>query len=145
RNKEQTSVQASASFMHHIPMNALVRFNLSKYKTGDFTANIQLSGFDATTLNSITEPMGLFIVKKGYVQSASVRIDADNYKGKGKVLFLYNDMHLTPVKKDEERSDGFKKKSLFSFIANSFVIKNDNPAKGDTPRNPESVYKREPT
>ncbi|HEU0064528.1 MAG TPA: hypothetical protein VFQ58_05835, partial [Flavisolibacter sp.] len=131
------------SFMHFIPVHANIKFDLNKVSTGFFTASLDVSKFDASKLNNITEPLSLFIIKRGLVESGHVDISADNYHGNGKVAVVYKNLHITPVKKDTARASGFKKKSVFSFIANKFVIKDENPSHGDL-RQPEVSVKRDP-
>ncbi|HEV7622198.1 MAG TPA: hypothetical protein VGO09_10705 [Flavisolibacter sp.] len=144
RKNNQTVVTASGQFMNRVPVSAMVHFDLSKYKTGAFSADLKMGGFDGTMLNPATESMGLFMIKRGTVNSAKAHIDADNYKGYTKVMFLYNDLHITPLKKDSSRADGFKKKSVLSFVANTFVIKDQNPSKLEKPRIGEGASKRNP-
>jgi hypothetical protein len=128
--------------MHHIPVHATLRFDLSHYKTGAFSSDLEVGGFDGTSLNSFTVPMGLVMIKRGTVQSATAHVEGDNYKGSSKVLLLYNDLHITPLKADKENSKGFKKKSLTSLVANSLIIKDQNPSKGESPRTSSGVYDR---
>jgi hypothetical protein len=136
-------LNASCSFMHFIPIHANIKFDLNKVSTGFFTASLEVGKFDASKLNNITEPLSLFIIKRGEVESGHGDISADNYHGNGKVSIVYKDLHITPVKKDTARASGFKKKSVFSFIANKFVIKDENPSHGDL-RQPEVSVKRDP-
>ena len=49
---------------------------------------------------------------------------ADNQKSVGIVKLIYDDLKVTALKEDGE--DSLKKRALFSFIANNFVIKKEN-------------------
>ncbi len=55
---------------------------------------------------------------------------------------LYDDLHITPLKPDDNDSSKLKKKSVMSFFANKFFIKNANPSHGDTPRYSEVIVQR---
>jgi len=141
--KAVTTVSANGTFMHFVPVSAHISFDLNQVKSGQFSATIDLGKFDASRLQNITEPMGLFLIKRGTVDKAHADVSANNYNGNGKITLIYNDLHITPVKKDDDRASGFKKKSAFSFIANTLVIKDENPTHGNL-RQPEVSVKRDP-
>ena len=138
---KKASFSGSCLFMHQIPAKCSFQFDLSKYKTGDFSISIQIGALDKTVLNPFTEPLGLFTVKRGILQKASARIEGNNSAARGEILILYNDLHITPLKTDSDNK--LKKKSVMSFFANTFFIKNENPSKGDAPRSADIVVKRD--
>jgi hypothetical protein len=140
KTNKNVSFSGSGLFMHKIPFKFSFKSDLSKYKTGDFSTHIQLAKLDNAILNPLTEPLSLFTIKRGTMQKASIDIDGNNSTAHGKLVMLYNDLHITPLKPDDDGS--FKKKSVMSFFANTFFIKNDNPAKGDAPRNTDVILKR---
>ena len=143
KNKGVTTVSAAGRFMHFIPISAHIVFDLKQFKTGQFSATIDMGKFDASRLQNITEPMGLFLIKRGTVEKAHADVSANNYNGNGKVTLIYNDLHITPVKKDDDRASGYKKKSALSFVANTLVIKDENPSHENL-RQPEVSMKRDP-
>ena len=98
KHNKKASFSGSCLFMHQIPAKCNFQFDLSKYKTGDFSINMQMDTLDKTVLNPFTEPLGLFRVKKGTLQKASARIEGNNSIAHGKILMLYNDLHITPLK-----------------------------------------------
>jgi len=126
--------------MHQIPAKCGFQFDLAKYKTGDFSINMQVDTIDKTVLNPFTEPLGLFRVKRGTLQKASAHIEGNDSMAHGKILMLYNDLHITPLKTDGDSN--LKKKSIMSFFANTFFIRNENPSKGEAPRSADIVVKR---
>lgn len=144
KKNSQIVATASAIFMYQIPMTGTFRFNLANYKNGGFSASFTVSGFNTPVLNSLAEPFGDVMIKKGNVHSTKADIAGDNYHGHGKVLMLYNDLHLTPLKRDESRASGYKKKSVYSLLANKLVLKDDNPSGDKEPRVGEADYKRDP-
>ena len=123
-------------FMHRIAMNAAFNFDLAKYKTGQFTADIHMGALDNHTLNSLAEPLGMFSIRSGEMQSGTAHIVGNNYKTTGKLAIAYSDLHIDPLKKADENGR-MKKKRASAFIANVFLIKNSNPKKGEDLRQPE--------
>lgn len=93
-----------------------------------FTVTGEVGPMDATVLNQIIEPLGMASVKKGQIKKLSFDLTCDNYKGKGHVVFLYNDLKVEVLKMSD---DELKKRGLATFLANTF-IKNDNPSKNNT-------------
>jgi hypothetical protein len=144
KDHKQATVTASARLMNHIPVKVDLQFDLWKYRQGNFLADIHIAGFDATKMNAISEPLGMVTIKSCKVKEAKARVKGDNYKGTGKVRLLYHDLHITALKKNDDKSARLQKKRIFSFIANAFVIKNDNPKPGEAPRQPDCFYKRDP-
>jgi hypothetical protein len=100
-----------------------------------------MATLDNTILNPVTEPLSLFTIKKGTMKKATVHIEGNTATAESKMLILYNDLHITPLKVDDGGS--LKKKPFTGFFANTFFIINDNPNKGSTPRNAEVFVKRD--
>jgi hypothetical protein len=138
----KTGFVTSAVFMRTGRLKTNIQFDLSKLKTGAFTASIEMSALTNETLNHIAEPLGLFSVKKGNLQEASANLVGNNYQASGKVTVLYDDLHITPLKPAGSDTTELKKKHLVSFIANTFLIKDNNPSKGEKPRIEDALYKR---
>lgn len=141
QQNKNTSLAIKALFMHSVPMKADFKFDLSKMNSGNFTANVEMGAMDTSLLNPVTEPIGLFYIKKGKLHKTTAQIHGNNYAAAGKVLVLYNELHVTPLKPDNSDSGSLNKKHVTSFIANTFLIKNDNPSKGKL-RIIDSKYKR---
>ena len=142
KQNNKTVLTATAVFMHKAQLKTRFQFNLSKIKTGAFTANVEIGALDNEVLNPIAEPMGLFQIKSGSLQKATASIHGDNYNASGKVLVLYKDLHVTPLKPSGTDTTEIRKKHLVSFFANTFIVKNDNPSKGEEPRSPDASFKR---
>lgn len=126
----KSTASASGLFMKTVPMKGSFMFDLSK-KNGTFSADVQIDSMDKTVLNPVTEPLGLVTVKTGTVHNGSAHIEGNNFTATAKVIMLYNDLRLIPLKKDIDK-DELKKRPLLSFLANTFVIKKDNP-RGNNP------------
>ncbi|MEP6596263.1 MAG: hypothetical protein ABJA71_09970 [Ginsengibacter sp.] len=129
-------------FMHHIPISARFTFDLSKYKTGDYSADVHMDKLDNLTINPIAEPLGLFSVKSGTIQQGTAHIDGNNFNAKCKIAMAYTDLHVKPLKKADENGQ-LKKKHMTGFFANVFLIKNANPIKGKELRQPDFSVERD--
>jgi hypothetical protein len=136
-------IKSSGLFMHKIPMTNGFTFNLSKYKTGDFTMDLNIGAIDSSVLNPITEPMGEFMIQKGSIQKGIAHVTGNNFKGGGKGELLYKDLYLVGLKKDKNKPGGIKKKGIVSFFGNVFLIKNNNPKKDNAPKVVNFNFKRE--
>jgi hypothetical protein len=142
RNKT-TTVISSGIFMHVAPAQLTLHLDLSNYKSGAFSADFKSTKvFDGTIVNSISEPSGLFMVKRGKLKELVAHITGNNYKASGDVLMLYNNLHITPMKKDPQNPDELKKKSVTSLIANSLVLKDENPSKNGDVRKENASFTR---
>lgn len=143
RKHKLLKITSSGLFMHKIPMTNGFTFDLSKYKTGKFTMDLNIGVIDSSILNPITKPMGEFMIKKGTIQKGVAHVTGDNFKATGKGELLYNNLYLIGLKKDKNKPGGIKKKSIISFFGNVFVIKDHNPSKGEPPRIVDFNFERE--
>jgi hypothetical protein len=84
---------------------------------------------EAAILNEITEPLGMVSVKSGEIKSLQFDFTGNDHFSKGELLFLYNDLRIELLKKNE--ADELTGKDGSSFIAN-LLIKNNNPQNGNT-------------
>ncbi|CAN5479766.1 hypothetical protein BH11BAC3_BH11BAC3_00410 [soil metagenome] len=91
---------------------------------GIFHIDGQLDKMSALSLNPVTEPLALASIKQGTIDKVKFKIDGDNYKASANVLFLYHDLKLDVLKKEEDKKE-LKKKGLVSFLANA-LVKNKN-------------------
>ena len=91
---------------------------------GSFKINGELGSMNATELNAITEPLGMASVKEGQVNRVVFSEDGTNTKAAGDILFLYHNLKVDLLKKDDH-DDQLKTKGLISFLANT-LIKNQN-------------------
>lgn len=143
KKSRQSFANVTALFMHKAPVKANFKFDLVKVNSGDFSVDLQMGKLDTALLNPIAEPLGLFTIKTGTVEKATAHVNGNNYQANANVLFLYNDLHLTPLKKDENKKSELKKKRFTGTLANIFFIKNSNPGKNGEVRNPQYMIKRD--
>jgi hypothetical protein len=138
-----TTVSVSGIIMHRAPAHLDLRLDLAHYKTGVFSASLNsIKSFNGTDVNPVAEPLGLFKVKRGELKQLTAHINGNNYKASGEVLMLYNNLHITPLKKDAQNPAELKKKSVTSFIANTFLLKNENPSKEGQVRKEKASFNR---
>jgi hypothetical protein len=112
-------------------LNVKIDFNLSDPNAA-FSYVGRLEDFNMQVLNPLSKSLGLVEIKSGYVKKVEFHISANERRSSGTVTFLYNDLKINLL---EENEDGKKeKKGLLSFLANTILIKNDNPTKNDPVR-----------
>lgn len=71
------------------------------------------------------------------MQSGSAHLEGNDFTIKGTVAFSYTDLHIDPLKIHKGNDDSkLKKKTFTSLFANTFLIKNSNPKKGNDSRKP---------
>jgi hypothetical protein len=122
------TLNAKAQFLNATGIVTEWRLPLSKSDTS-FSVNGSLSTMNATSLNSITEPLGMASIKKGTINSLVFNLTGNNYRAKGSTTFLYNDLAVSVLKRDD--NDELKKRGLVSFLANTLIV-NNNPKNDKT-------------
>lgn len=137
-------VKGSALFMHRVPLQATFTFDMLRYKTGVFDAEVNAPAFDGTLINSFAMPLGMVRMDKGFLDGAEATIRGDEQKATGDVFITYHDLKLSLLEKDKGKKK-LDKKDVTSFLANILVIKNDNPKKGKEPRRETAEFTRNPT
>jgi hypothetical protein len=134
RKKRFMVSTSSGMFMNRTPLEVGFHFDLSKYKTGNFTMDLTIGELDSSILNPITGPLAEFIFKRGSIQKGTVHVQGNNIKASGKGTLLYKDLYLVSLKKNKDEPGKAKERKLLSFIGNALLIKNSNPSKGKAPR-----------
>jgi len=139
--KSMLTIDLDAVLMKSGKLKAHFGFSL-KNKGGGFSVTGQIKDMDGRELNPVLKPLGMVEVKSCKINDLSFSMNGDEKGAKGEVKFLYSDLKVNILKK-EEGSHEFKKKGLISFIANLMVIKDENPGKGQT-RIAHPNYTRDP-
>ena len=101
---------------------------------GAFHVSATTGSFDATTLNPITEPLGMVAIRKGIFNKITFTLTGNDLMAKGPALFLYDDLKIDLLKKDDKDSTINEKKGVTSFVAN-LLARNKNPQNGETRKN----------
>jgi hypothetical protein len=123
-------------------MNVKIDFNLTD-KNAAFSYVGHIGTFNMQVLNPLSKSLGLIEIEKGTVQKADFNITANEKRSKGTLQFYYTDLKVNLLKE----GDGGKpkeKKGLLSFLANTVLIKNDNPTKGEQGRTVNVAFERLP-
>lgn len=127
RRNSEMKVNATALFLGVGQLKT--QWDLSLISTkGDFKINGTLGRFGATSLNQITEPLGMAGVKNGTIHNLRFALKGDDYGAEGTAILLYNDLKIEVLKKEDNE---LVKKGVASAVANLF-IRDHNPANGKT-------------
>ena len=116
---------------------------MNHYKSGKFSCTVHADGFDGSSINSFAMPLGILKMEKGTLQKAQASISGDQWKAHGNVLVLYKNLKLALLEKDPGKKK-LDKKDVTTFLANNFVLKENNPASNDDPREEKAEFKRIP-
>ncbi|MEO7768672.1 MAG: hypothetical protein ABIS01_14680, partial [Ferruginibacter sp.] len=135
---DQLKLNATAKFLGTTNLTTEWQFPLN-VSNGAFKITGHMGDMNAPELNPIIEPLAMASVKEGKIDEINFTLDGMDTNAHGNVLFLYHDLKLDILKKEEDT--GFKKKGLVSLLANA-IIKNAN-----TNRSNSKVvdYKRDTT
>jgi hypothetical protein len=110
---------------------------------GKFTANGSLkSPTDATILNPLSKPMALVEINSGTINSLDFNFIGNDYRAKGIVRLLYDDLKVKLLKQ-EDVSKEYKSKKMISLLANIAII-NANPDKNKPVRIVTVNHARDP-
>ncbi len=96
---------------------------------------------DIAAANPATMPLSMVKITSGRVKSLDFNFNSTQKTSTGTVNFLYNDLNVDVLRKDDEK--GYSKKSILSTLTNAVIIKHDNPDDGKTaPRTAKVVFIR---
>ena len=123
------------------PLDVDWTFNLLD-KNGKFNVRGTLGKIDAKKLNELTEPMGPASIKEGMINNLAFNLNGNNYDMDGDVTFLYENLKVTLLEKDDKEPTKMEKARTMSFLAN-LIIKNDNPKKKEEPRKTKPHFDRD--
>ncbi|TSD63801.1 hypothetical protein FFF34_014615 [Inquilinus sp. KBS0705] len=101
-----------------------------------------LGPMDFAALNKATMGMSSVRLKSGNVKSLDFDIHANKKVATGTVNLLYNDLNIEVLKTDI--GEQYKKRGLISALANTFIIKHDNPDDGGKPARVANVIYTRP-
>ena len=127
--KRPAVVEAKARINGKAPMAVTLRMHLLD-PNAHHTLHGTVGPGDPAILNSILEPTTFLSVKEGRLQKSSFAIELNRHRATGNLNVGYQDFKVDVLSKDEEKRQSLGKKIL-SKAANKFVIKSDNPEKGE--------------
>lgn len=137
------SAHIKTTFMETAPLTVNFKFNLTD-KNGAFNYAGTLGSCDGRVLDKLVKPLALVHVKSADIKRLDFNVDANNYYGKGKLEFYYNNLNVELLKKVDGKTE-LQKQGLISKLANALVIDNDNPDKRGHFRPGPIDLKRDPT
>ncbi len=129
RQQSQMKVLFNASFLNAAPFTAKIRMQLND-RQGHFTMDTRLGSINYNSLNPLLKPMALAELDKGNINQLVYHLDATNTYAKGNLDFLYEDLSLKLLKKDDEKNT-YKTKALPTLAA-GLVMRHSNPLHGTT-------------
>lgn len=136
-------INSDGLFMQQVPMTVNFQFNLAKHKTGDFSLSLEVKDIDSSILNPITVPMAEFMIKKGKIQKGIALVTGNNSETRGKGELRYTDLYVVRVNRDKNEPGKVDKEGLMSFLANTALVKNNNPSPGEPVRKVDFEFTRE--
>jgi hypothetical protein len=127
------TINFNSRFLNKIPLTATLQFYM-KSKGGKFTVNGSMKTTDATIFNPLSKPMALVEINSGTIEGLDFNFICDDYKAKGIIRLLYNDLKVKILKQEEtSQSSAYKPKKVVSLLANMSII-NANPEKNKPAR-----------
>lgn len=142
RKDSKMKFSAIALFMKKVNFETTFLLDLKNYKNGHFSIDVTAGKIGNDLINPVAEPLGLVSMNRGTVNKVVAHLDGNNYKGTGKLLLLYDDLHINPLKTDDEGK--LKKRNITGFLANLILIKKANPSGNNKPRTETCDFTREP-
>lgn len=119
------TVDIHASFLNRTPINTTWLFYLNN-PNGRFDIKGNLGSLDAKDLNELIIPMGPAKIEEGKINSLYFNLEGNDYSMNGNIRFLYDNLKVTILEKDEDTKK-LDEKKLKSLVAN-LVVKNSNPS-----------------
>ncbi|MEO6549871.1 MAG: hypothetical protein ABIN94_17850 [Ferruginibacter sp.] len=120
---ELLKLNATAKFLGEGNLVTEWQFPLKAANSGAFIISGKMQSMNAAGLNPVIEPLAMASIKEGKVDGLSFTMNGTNKNATANILFLYHDLKLEILKKDEEAE--LKKRGLISMLANT-IVKNAN-------------------
>jgi hypothetical protein len=124
---QQLVVDAQAYLFNKSVLKANLSFDIA-HPRGLCQLKGSLNSLDLTKFNDLMLPMASVQIEDGKLHNAAFSITADDYAGRGTMDFKYDNLKIKIL--DESGESGFKQK-ITSFVANTFVVKKNNPNGGN--------------
>jgi hypothetical protein len=128
--KNHVTADLNAILMNSGKLKAHFDFSM-RDTLGRFGVSGQVKSMDGKDLNPVLKPLGMVEVKSCQIEDLTFSMTGNERRASGEVKFIYSNLKVNILKK-EEGSHEFKKKGLMSFFANVLIIKDSNPAGGET-------------
>lgn len=122
----------NSSLMGSGKLNVKIDFNLTA-KDGAFSYSGSLGAFNFKQLNPLAVALGLVEIESGQVQHIDFKANGNLRTASGSMNMLYTNLKVKLLS-DNIDGEGTKEKGFLSFLANSILVKDQNPTKGEAPR-----------
>lgn len=138
------TVNFNSRFLGKVPLTATLQFYMNN-RNGKFTANGSMKTTDAAIFNTLSKPMGLVEINSGTIKSLDFNLICDDYKAKGIIRLLYNDLKIKILKQEETGNTAYKPKKVISLLANMTIVDGnphkDNPVRIVTVNHQRDIYR----
>ena len=119
----------NSMFLDKAPFQTTITMLLGD-PAGRFSLHATMGALSGPDLNVLIMPMGLARIDRGKINGLTYDLNADHKAAKGKLVFLYQDIKVALLKKDNS-DDGFKTRFLPTLAA-GLLVKDSNPSHGET-------------
>lgn len=113
-------------------LNVNIDFNLTDHN-GSFSYSGSLGKFDMKNLNPLSKALGLVEIESGNIQHVDFKATGNLRSATGTMNMLYTNLKVKLLS-DNIDGEGTKEKGFLSFLANTILVKDENPQKGEAPR-----------
>lgn len=140
-NKAKLKLRARAKFMNKGKLTVLYEFPLNTVKEV-FHCSGKLVNMDMKELNMMLENTVFASIESGRLDTMAFSFNANDQRSKGWMKFLYHDLKVQLINRDDKKQT--LKKKILSFLADKFIINDSNPQKGKAPLITDIAYERYP-
>jgi len=130
--KNHALADLNALLMGTGKLNVKIDFNLTD-NNGAFTYSGRLGKFDMKNLNPLSKALGLVEIESGDIQHIDFKANGNLRSATGSMNMLYTNLKVKLLS-DNIDGEGTQKKGFLSFLANTILVKDENPQKGEAPR-----------
>jgi len=117
-----------------------IKFDLKSENS--FRVESYINQMDLTEMNPLLEHIAFVKIKKGQNVLTHLFFEADNDVARGEMTFKYKNLSVRLIDKKTLKDKGFGG-SVASFVANTFVVRSDNPKWGLFEREGKIYFKRD--
>ncbi|UKT63469.1 hypothetical protein [Pedobacter mucosus] len=113
-------------------LNLNIDFNLTD-KNAAFTYGGSMNNFNMQLLNPLSKALGLVEIETGNIEHIDFKAVGNLRSASGNLHMQYHNLKVKLLS-DNINGKGTKEKGFLSFLANTILVKNENPEKGEAQR-----------
>ncbi|WP_412466837.1 hypothetical protein [Pedobacter sp. KLB.chiD] len=132
RKKNHALADLNTLLMGTGKLNVKIDFNLTD-NNGAFAYSGNLGKFDMKNLNPLAKALGLVEIESGNIQHVDFKANGNLRSATGTMTMLYTNLKVKLLS-DNIDGEGTREKGFLSFLANTILVKDENPQKGEAPR-----------